>query len=426
MMLFKYLFGIYLEKLDFVIELYTSLYKKVNFKKFGRVIIEKHADVKTGKRLKLLEQHNPAAFKSGGYSSKCQPKRRQPYLVNKKDLEKVKLKMKSAEPKELGKELEKYGLLNWPEGSDDWYACYPREDDDDEKKHIWPGLIEQKEKASNYSKYPSLPCCFIVNQFTKKGAKMGKKSIVSEEKDDDTFERPLSSNKSAPRGRYSELPYYIQLIALSAGYKQVEYRNKMFLPILRYGVAEGLDSFVHCMEKAYNRDYSGMSLENKKVQVRKILDTISQKSDEWLVVCRQQMYSDTYDSIREKLGKEDTYIDPDLYVNLFSKYYDCNIIVFKIDRNHPKGELSLPKYAEANLFYKFNPKTETVVIVKTENKGIYQCELVVKYNSGSVTPLFGNKDKFVIAIFEILNKINKVYITSPDSNYIEYNPQIYL
>jgi hypothetical protein len=169
-----------------------------------------------------------------------------------------------------------------------------------------------------------------------------------------------------------------------------------------------------------------MILENKKVQVRKILDTISQKSDEWLVVCRQQMYSDTYDSIREKLGKKDTYIDPDLYVNLFSKYYDCNIIVFKIDRNHPKGELSLPKYAEANLFYKFNPKTETVVIVKTENKGIYQCELVVKYNSGSVTPLFGNKDKFVIAIFEILNKINKVYITSPDSNYIEYNPQIYL
>lgn len=428
MMIFKYLFGLYLEKIDSVINLYTGLFKKVNFKKYGRTIVEKHADVKTGKRLKLLELHNPEAFKIGGYSSKCQPKRRQPYLVNKNDLEKVKAKLASAEPKELGKELEKHGLLNWPEGSDDWYACYPREDDDDEKKHIWPGLIKQKEKASNYYKYPSLPCCFIVDQFTKKGAKTTKKTDVVDEKDDDNFERPLSSNKNVPRGRYAELPYYIQLVAILSEYKSVEYRNKTFLPILRYGVVDSPSSFVHCMERAFNHKYSLLSLENKKAQVENILGKIFEKDDEWFVVCRQEMYADSYSYIREKLVEKNNYIDPDLYVNLFSKYYDCNIIVFKVDKDHPKGELSLPNYASAYLSYKFNPKTETVVIIKTQNKSIYQCELVVKYENkdNSVSPFFNSNDKFVTTIFELINKINKVYITSPDSDYAVYDPQILL
>jgi len=428
MMIFKYLFGLYLEKIDSVINLYTGLCKKVNFKKYGRIIVEKHVDVKTGKRLKMLESHNPEAFKMGGYSSKCQPKRRQPYLVKKNELEKVKAKLASAEPKDLGKALEKHGLLNWPEGSDDWYACYPREADDDEKKHIWPGLINQKEKASNYYKYPSLPCCFIVDQITKKGAKAAKKSDVADEKDDDNFERPLSSNKNVPRGRYAELPYYIQLVTILSGYKPVEYRNKTFLPILRYGVVDSPSSFVHCMERAFNHKYSSLSLENKKAQVENILGKISEKDDDWLVVCRQEIYADSYSSIREKLLQKDNYIDPDLYVNLFSKYYDCNIIVFKVDKDYPKGEISLPNYASAYLSYKFNPKTETVVIIKTQNKGIYQCELVVKYENkdNSVKPYFKSEDKFVTTVFELINKVNKVYITSPDSDYVVYNPQIYL
>lgn len=428
MMIFKHLFGLYNERIVSVIESYTGLYKKVNFKKYGRTIVEKHIDVKTGKRLKLLELHDPEAFKMGGYSSKCQPKRRQPYLVGKKDLEKVKAKLVSAEPKELGKELEKHGLLNWPDGSDDWYACYPREDDDDEKKHIWPGLINQKEKASNYYKYPSLPCCFIVNQFTKKGTKMTKKSEVIDEKDDDTFERPLSSNKSVSRGRYAELPYYIQLVAILAGYKAVEYRNKSFLPILRYGVVESPSSFVHCMEKAFNHEYSSMGLENKKDQVKNILKILSEKEDDWLVVCRQEMYGYSYSEIRENILKKDSYIDPGLYINLLSKYYDCNIIVFKVDEDHPKGELSLPTHTLAYLSYKFNPKTDTVVIIKTQNKDIYQCELVVKYNNydKSVKLFFDSKDKFAVTIFELLDKVNRVYMTSSNGEYVVYDPQIYL
>jgi hypothetical protein len=433
MILFSYLFGMYLKKKNGVIDIYTKLYKAVNFKKYEKKIIHKATDIKTGKRLKLLEQHNPEAFKHGGYSSKCQPKRRQPYLVAKTDIDKVKKEFRKAEPKELAKELEKYGLLEWPEGSDDWYACYPREQDDDEKRHIWPGLIKQSEKASNYDKYPLLPCCFIANQFTKKGSKKAEKVEV-DEYTEDQFDRPLSSNKPTPRGRYAELPYYIQIAVENAGYTPVEYRKKLFLPILRYGVIEGLDSVVHCMEKAFNEDYAAMNINDKMERVKSVLASLSEKDDEWLVICRQEMYDYSYDEIRKSLANPNTYIDPDKYINIFAKHYDCNIIVFKIDDENPKGEISLPRYSKAHLSYKFNPKTETVVIVKMQSKrarvgsvhGLYQCELVVKYDKGKVDFMFDSKDKFILKCFEILSKIVDVYIVSPDQNYIKYDPQILL
>lgn len=433
MTLFSHMFGMYLQKKEGVINRYTKLLKSVNFKKYERKAIVKNADIKTGRRLKMLEQHDPAAFKHGGYSSKCQPKRRQPYLVPKSEIDNVKKKFKLAEPKELSKELEKYGMLNWPEGSDDWYACYPREEDDDEKRHIWPGLIKQNEKASNYSKYPLLPCCFISNQFTKKGSKKAS-SEPEPEGIEDVFDRPLSSNKATPKGRYAELPYYMQIITENAGYKQVEYRKKMFLPILRYGVIEGLDSMVHCMERAFNDDYAKMTVEEKKLKVRNVLDRLSQKENDWLVVCRQEMYNYTYDEVRSELLNPNTYIDPDAYINIFAKFYDCNIIVFKMDDQYPKGDIALPRFSKAHLSYKFNPRTETVVIVKVQSKrarvgttrGIYQCELVVKYDKSKVKYMFDSKDRFVQQCFGVLSKTNDVFITSADDKYIAYNPQILL
>jgi hypothetical protein len=435
MVLFSYMFSMYLQKKEEIINRYSKLYSNINFKKYERKITIKRTDIKTGKRLKLLEQHNPAAFKHGGYSSKCQPKRRQPYLVPKSEIENVKKKFKAAEPKEIAKELEKYGMLNWPEGSDDWYACYPRESDDDEKRHIWPGLIKQNPKASNYDKYPLLPCCFISDQFTKKGSKKASDSGAAEpESVEDVFDRPLSSNKATPQNRYAELPYYMQNIVKNAGYLQVEYRTKKFLPILRYGVIESLDSMVHCIERAVNEDYAIMNTDDKKARVRDVLDRLSKKDDDWLVVCRQEMYNYTYEDIRSELLNPGTYIDPDMYINLFAKFYDCNIIVFKMDDSHPKGDVSLPRFSKAYLSYKFNPKTETIVIVKVQSqrarvgtiRGVYQCELVVKYENGKVRYLFESKDKFIKECFDIFSKVNDVFITSPDDKYITYNPQIIL
>jgi hypothetical protein len=435
MVLFSYMFSMYLQKKEDTINKYTKLYNTINFKKYERKVTIKRVDIKTGKRLKLLEQHNPAAFKHGGYSSKCQPKRRQPYLVPKSEIKNVKKKFETAEPKEIAKELEKYGMLNWPEGSDDWYACYPRESDDDEKRHIWPGLIKQNPKAGNYDKYPLLPCCFISNQFTKKGSKKATDSKVTEQENiEDVFDRPLSSNKATPQNRYAELPYYMQNIVENAGYSQVEYRTKKFLPILRYGVIESLDSMVHCIERAVNEDYATMNTDDKKARVRDVLDRLSKKNDDWLVVCRQEMYNYTYEEIQSELLNPGTYIDPDMYINLFAKFYDCNIIIFKMDDGHPKGDVSLPRFSKAYLSYKFNPKTETVVIVKVQSqrarvgtvRGIYQCELVVKYENGKVQYLFESKDKFIKKCFSIFSKVNDVFITSPDDMYITYNPQILL
>ena len=100
----------------------------------------------------------------------------------------------------------------------------------------------------------------------------------------------------------------------------------------------------------------------------------------------------------------------------------------------------MPRYAKAHLSYKFNPKTETVIIVKMQSKrarvgsvgGLYQCELIVKYNKGKVEFMFDSKDKFVLKCFEILSKIVDVYIVSPHESdklgeqYVKYEPTILL
>ena len=156
--------------------------------------------------------------------------------------------------------------------------------------------------------------------------------------------------------------------------------------------------------------------------------TLSKKSDEWLVVSRQELYDFSYDKIRKELVRPEAYIDPDLYINIFAKYYGCDIIVFKVDKDTPNGEISLPRSSIAHLSYKIDHAKDVVVIVKFQKKRSdqYQCELLAKYDkiSGDVEYIFQPDDKFIDEIFRLLVDINKVYICSPGGNSIKYEPSV--
>lgn len=429
-LLFSYLTSLYNKNYQNIVNYYKKLYATINFQIYERKNIKAISDIKTGKRLKILETHNENVFKKHGYSSKCQPKRRQPYVItNDKDLDKLKQTLRDVTRKDLGKEFEKltdqeikslgeklskHGLLNWPTGSNDWYACYPREEDDDQKRHIWPGIIKHEDFEA--------PCCFITDQFSKKGTKIAQ--TVELKDDGDAFDRPLGSNKLTPPGRYAELPYYLQIAALSAGYKTIEYKKKIFLPILRHGVMFGPDSFVHCMEASINHKYySKLSIEEKKIRVRKIINDIT---DELLVAGKQQLYDEDYEKIKKDLQNPNTFIDPDIYATIFAKYYDCNILVYKVDSEHQKGEVSLPRYSRIYLPNKFNPKGETVIIVKFQYDLKYQCELLIEYESDNkIQYCFNESNLFAKNSFEILNKVNNVYtVTLDPPSSIKYVPQI--
>lgn len=417
--IFGKLFGYYNTLVNNIATEYTDLYKSLDFRSYTKKKEESKENKKTGKRLAILQKHDPVTF-GNKYSKKCQ-KAHQPYLIDNPD----KWRKKYAKVEEIGESLSKYGLMEWPANTGNWYACYPREKTDVYQNYIYPGLVSKDDEMA--------PCCFVNNQFSKEKGGLAtykaQKSLKTTEEGTDvfSFERPLGSKKLAPRGRFAELPYYVQLLAASVGYEKIEVKRKSFFPLLRYGVSNDPTSFVHCMERATNKNYDNMNLEEKRRRVKEVLNDLSNEKNSFLVVCRQEMYDYTYDEIRRHLSGEGAYINPDMFVNVFSKYYDCNIIIFAVDDNHPEGEVITPRYSLVHLPYKLRNRN-TVVIVKMQNHDLewgYQCEIVCKYiNAGKFEFLFKKEDPFVDAVIQASSLTNIVYTVSPEGRYVKYTPSV--
>jgi hypothetical protein len=443
--IFRYFFAIYKSEYFDIINLYENLYDKVDFEGLIKKIKAKKEDEKTGIRLQNLRKHNPTAFKMG-YSTKCQHQK-QPYLVT--NVSKTIEEFKKA-PENIRADLLKNGMLRWPNNSNDLYACYPREEHDKNKTWIFPGLLKQKKNDLNYEEYPTLPCCFVENQFasaesgetkskTKKKINVTSTEIVNIEDENITIaERPLSEDKLTPKGRIAKLPLNLQNIAILLDYKSIKTKNKISTPFFRLGVVHSPDSFVHCLERAFNKKYVEMSLKQKYDRVDIILNEISRQNDDFFVVSKQELYDYSYDDIRNYFIKKDAYIDPDLFINIFAIYYNCNIVVFNKNKKHPNGELSVPRNSITHLQYKPNPSLKTVIIIKyqpTEKDNLswpYQCELLIKYNlKKGKLPIentecsFDMSETFIKNIFKIKNKVNDVYITSGDK-YSKYEPSVTL
>lgn len=432
---FKQLVSLYLHEHDKIVKNYEKLYSNVKFNEFIRKPEKQKINKKTGERLMALEHHNPAAFKAGKYSTKCQ--RRQPYIVKgskikekKKELAKLKINGK------IVPDLAEHGVVNWPLGSDDWYVCAPREGISDDPRAIWAGVIKQDSKSSNFTDYPYLPCCFVVDQFKKKKsdlhdyiANKSTNETGDEGIDQVKFDRPLAYKKGVkkiiPRGRFGELPYFMRTLAIISGYQSVEYKTKMFLPILRYGVYYSPNSFIYCMKTAFSPEFRSMSIDDKKEEIELYLEKLSNQDDDYFVTCRQELYDYSYQEIKDKLVTN-SYIDPELFINLLSKDFDCNIILFQVNDKYPDGNIVIPRHSIAYLPYKLNVKSKTVIIIKTQTEQYWdQCELVVKYNvkTDKVKFSFDDKDEFMLNSSNMLNDANTVYTINPN-NYSTYIPTV--
>ena len=426
---FQYIYALYLKRYEEIISEYKRLYDKVDFKKYIKDKPKEKFDKKTGERLAKLKKFNPDAFKEG-YSNKCQPRYRQPYLVT-DDVDELKTKFS----KELGEEFEKDGLLQWPKGSKDVYACYPRELADDNDKYIWPGVIKQKENVNTYPEYSYLPCCFLNNQYTKFGSNLNKylnlKDNKNEENEDDdneeidetNLDRPLGEKKLAPRGRFAELPNILEAVVQSCGYYNIDDKRKNFTPFVRHGVIRGPDSFVHALEKALNPLYTEVSIHDKKSMVRSTLQKIAKMDN--FAIAKQELFDWDDESIRSHLIDPGSYIDPDLFLKMFENYYNCNIILFQVDKQTPGGDLVIPRHNIVHLHRKLDFDKNTVIIIKFSIHKIYkyQCEPVVKYTkSGELVYTFKN-EKLITLLDTLISEINTVYLCMPEKgNYYKYTP----
>lgn len=424
MLIFSYLYGIYENERTSIAKIYESLYSGAVFK-LSKKSSKKDENKKSRARLLALQsENNPNsdAFR-GSFSEKCQSKE-QPYLVPPEELDNVKALLKD----KGGKSMEKHGLIEWPLKSGNIYACYPREDSEgDKNKYFWPGVYRSNPLEYDFERYQYKPCCFLVDQYEKKGSVL-KEYIAGKgvKREKQSSNRPLGENKLAPPQRVAELPYYIQLVVNSSGYKRSSaiVDKKDVSPIVRYGVQLSPASFVHCLEQALNPKYVTSSdakrdeLTENTLKKAASLDNFS--------IAKQELFDARESSIRSHLKSKGSYIDPDLYVSIFEKLYNINIIILKMDKTSPDGDISFPRYTNVYLSKNLKEDIPTVVIIKHEilTDWPYQCEIIVKHQK-NIEYVFDTSDPFIKAVSKIKNEMNTVYLTSASGAYKKYKPVDY-
>ena len=424
---FSKLLGVYQDDYQATIDLYSDLLPatKADFEKYIRKPRgKKKKDEKSGKRLVALKSKRPGVFRPG-YASECF-QAYQPYLITSE--------AKAEEVKRRYGEHKVMEYIDPTTGKKDWYACEPREPGE-KGTHIYPGLRANKDK--DHPRYreevPFLPCCFTEDQYTKPGAILYKtlraeeleaKDILKEAKIGDVG-HILASNKRVGRGRFGQIPYYLSFVVKSAGYEEVEKGKQTFLPLLRYGVMDSPDSFLHCLEKAVTPGYSSLDKDGRIQSIRTVREKMAQMN---FAVARQELYDYSDAEIRELLLEEGNYLDPGLWVRLAEVYYDINIFIYQIDEAHPNGAVVIPRFSQAYLLRDISEAKRTVFIVKNEMASgdwPYQCELLVKFDQSAkrakrFTYVFEN-DPLVEQAIRVLYDANSVSVVTPKSIFF-YEP----
>lgn len=279
-----------------------------------------------------------------GYKRVCQSKK-QPIIINEEE-----------------KDDEKYQYyIEFPKNSSnsDIYTC----EQDNEFKYV--GLVALNNKP--------VPCCFKTDR---RNTKMFKDYYKDEEKIDETTSEEnisldkqqliITTNKAVFKDNLGKLPENIEKL-FNMSFNDTEY--------LRKGVNRGKKCFLECVLKAL-----GIMKKYSKSEMKEELNNLTNHPE----CCKQEMYDESLKEIKRKILDEETYLDPKLYINLLSQFYNCNIILFTRDSENPKGTLQIPRNIKG--YFKYNlVKKNTVFIYEhlgspTNNLQYPTCEYIINKN----------------------------------------------
>lgn len=336
----------------------------------------------TNRRKKLQEFDNTLFGAKTDYVRSCQ---RTPYQVDPELFEQKLGKKFIATARSLGKTAKiEDAYVEYPEGSSNYFSCFPsvNPEDDNDKKFIFATIKENKYSKIHKEPYP-VPCCLttpqvstgkIVRKLKKEDKEISVKTIVN----------PQKATTVLKEKTFGQLPENVKtLLKLSGSPNQY----------LMAGVGESPNSFLHCLELAFNpKVYVLISSKAKKeAHVRKLR---AKFADSNLAVCKQEFYDYSYEDIQKYLRDWESYFDPDLVLRLAEEYYRCNIILFQMDPI--EGVYSIPRNTIGYLYRDINPTLPTVTIIKGKTH-----LTAVPFNCNLVTMKKGTKtgDPYIDDIF---------------------------
>lgn len=369
---------------------------------------EKKPGKNIGPRTILLQNQRPDLFVQG-YPSSC-GKEKQPKLLNKEQAE----EMEEVFVKKYGSTKGKHKIMNYPLGSDDFYVCDPRDEDDKNSKHTWPGLRENN-LILNQTTEPYLPCCYAVDHYKKKGSLLNK-YISGETSEKSSKEKKVENknyvpgaDKSVELGRFGKVPHYLKQFANISNYN-----------LIRIPVDHSPDSFLKCILSALDKydplENSSLSSERKRISVLP------------LAPLKQSLYDYKDQDIIDLLLSDGSYLDPDVFLPFFEQVYDVNIFLFEVTKKYPGGQMLVPRHHPYTKYLSVqNKKRNTIMVIKYDSQPPkqqdvqtmlkreeypFQCELIGAKSDKYLQKIFEPKDTLstlCMESFHILNNTTQVF-----------------
>lgn len=368
---------IYLDNKEDIDSLYSSIIGDVRVKKVEKI-------KKTGKRADDLKAFDDDIFKAPYYARICQ-KMKQPYVIANDEVDDF--------VKKYGKEK----ILEFPlkyidgkyVGSGRYYACEPREKDDTDDKYIYPTTINNrvtqlkhkdnseeniKRMTAYEEKWPYIPCC--ITTINAKNSKIKayldwlKTGIIKVTGKKSTYVKTISDKPILP-DQNGKLPEDLRIL--------FSYDGDVEQTVRRYGIVNSPNSFLHCLERAFNPEYKSLSLPKRETHIQKLRRKILSDYSDVLGVVKQEAYDYTIAELERYMENTSLYFDPDIFIKLLEHVYKCNIFLYTVSSKSPRGEVSLPRYTEGYYYRQKDPEKRSVVIIKYEipnAKWPYQCELI--------------------------------------------------
>jgi len=215
-----YIINDYVKEKSKIIAQYTKFYKKLTFKDSD--IVKKKAvqkATKTKQRLNALKALNPELFENVSYSRLC-PGAQQPLVATSEQIRK----------------LDSNKLLEYPKGSGHFYTCIHNDivKTGESKPRLWPGLKEDT-ISKTAPKYKYIPCCYPIDQYSKKSTVLYK-YINGEEEAISKKGGILDRQKKIPAGRRGLIPNALAEI--------LKYHGLNSEDLLRYGLPVSNSSII--------------------------------------------------------------------------------------------------------------------------------------------------------------------------------------
>lgn len=245
------------------------------------------------------------------------------------------------------------------EGKQHYYVCT-------KEPHTYPGLRENL--LSNKDQFPLTPCCYSVDQTTKKVSPYKEYYYGITTETADQQQRIITTNKFVKFDKFGYLPDNIKKLFETID-PDYEY--------LRKGVTRSVNSFIECVLEGIEQ-----VLNVKKDDRIQLLNTLRKSYTKSAGYSTSNNPDVNISDIKKDIESQ-TYFDPRKYVNMLERMYNTKIYLFTRELFNEDGYPLIQNYQG---FFNDILKSNRKVIVIYEHMGnesdraeYPQCELIVRW-----------------------------------------------